>query len=301
MPSSLLSPVERDFIRSSILSGTRSDGRGPSDYRTPELVTCLIPQTDGSARCRLGDGTDVLVSVKAEVGSVDLSSGGDTGRVVCNVEASPSANQSFEGRGADELNNELTRALDRAIAGPQGGLDLKALCIVPGAHCWDIHVDALILDDGGNLMDALFMAVRAALCTSRIPATTTQDVGEGQVEFEVVDDVDQAKAIAGSKDLPLCVTVHQIGEGHVVDATPTEALCSSAQIHVSFNGSGQLCALQKGGSGPIEPSVLMSMMQTGREQAKKLLSWVDGELVRQEKLDKEQRRLGQAPTSQALF
>lgn len=144
MPTSVLSSVERDFIRSSILSGTRSDGRGPSDYRPPQLVTCLIPQTDGSGRCRLGDGTDVLVSVKAEVGSVDLATGGDTGRVVCNVEAAPSANQSFEGRGADELNNELTQALERAISGPQGGLDLKALCIVPGVHCWDIHVDALV-------------------------------------------------------------------------------------------------------------------------------------------------------------
>lgn len=58
--------------------------------------------------------------------------------------SSPSASQQFEGRGADDLNTALTLSLDRLFNGPQNGLDLSKLCIVPGQQCWVIYVDAMV-------------------------------------------------------------------------------------------------------------------------------------------------------------
>jgi exosome complex RNA-binding protein Rrp42 (RNase PH superfamily) len=58
--------------------------------------------------------------------------------------SSPSASQQFEGRGADDLNNTLTLAIDRLFNGPQSGLDLEKLCIIPGQQCWILHVDAMV-------------------------------------------------------------------------------------------------------------------------------------------------------------
>lgn len=51
---------------------------------------------------------------------------------------------------------------------PGGGLDLKSLCLVPGKTCWLVYVDALVLNDGGNVLDALSMAARAALALTRV-------------------------------------------------------------------------------------------------------------------------------------
>lgn len=44
----------------------RTDGRRQCEYRSIEVETKLMPQTNGSTRLRIGN-SDVLVSVKVEV------------------------------------------------------------------------------------------------------------------------------------------------------------------------------------------------------------------------------------------
>lgn len=53
------------------------------------------------------------------------------------------------------------------------GLDLQSLCLVPGKTCWIVYVDALVLNDGGNVLDALSIAARAALALTRVYKVTT--------------------------------------------------------------------------------------------------------------------------------
>lgn len=62
--------------------------------------------------------------------------------------------------------NVLSAAPAAAVSG--GGLDLKSLCLVPGKTCWVVFVDALVLNDGGNVLDALSIATRAALALTRV-------------------------------------------------------------------------------------------------------------------------------------
>lgn len=35
-------------------------------------------------------------------------------------------------------------AIDRIFNGPQSGLDLEKLCIIPGQQCWVIYIDAMV-------------------------------------------------------------------------------------------------------------------------------------------------------------
>lgn len=58
--------------------------------------------------------------------------------------SSPSASQQFEGRGADDINNQLTLSMDRLFNGPQSGIDVSSLCIIPGQQCWVIYIDAMV-------------------------------------------------------------------------------------------------------------------------------------------------------------
>jgi len=149
--------------------------------------------------------------------------------------SAPSASQQFEGRGADDLNNEITQLMSRILcnnttssytstaasttgssttasrqsSGP-GGIDLQKLCIIPGQQCWILYIDALILDYGGNLMDAIFMGARAAIFDTRIPKTEVQDLGDGQFEFEVLDDAEDTDPVEGREEMPICITLNKV-------------------------------------------------------------------------------------------
>ncbi|KAF9578255.1 Exosome complex component RRP42 [Lunasporangiospora selenospora] len=246
----LISPAERDYILKSIDANIRADGRQRQDYREVTLEMGIVSQTSGSARVRIAGGTDILVSVKAEIGPVQVDAetgeGFNKGQVVCNVECAPSASQQFEGRGAEDLNTELTQMMTRFFSqgGPSsssssassntsapsgsiastdntptsstqastgaGGIDLASLCIIPGQQCWILYIDALVMDYGGNLIDAVFMGTRAALFDTRIPKTEVQDLGDGQFDFEVLDDAEDTDVIKGREDVPICVTLNKV-------------------------------------------------------------------------------------------
>ncbi|KAJ1904666.1 hypothetical protein LPJ81_002359, partial [Coemansia sp. IMI 209127] len=279
MASLVLSPAEQDFIIRGVEKGLRSDGRSNLDRREVTLRTGMISQANGSARCRIGNlgvGTDVLVGVKAEVNTWAPGEPETTGSVICNVECSPSAAQEFEGRGADEINVELTQLLDRIMSGgAQGGdgLDLSSLCIIPKQAYWVLHVDALVLDVRGGITDALVMATRAALMETRLPRvvveTITDDAGATQAEFDVVDDAEDMVALSGVSGLPLAVTFNQIGKRYAVDASEQEEAVTQAKLTVAVSPKMDICAIQKGGMfRGFPPSLLSEILQTAQRIAK---------------------------------
>ncbi|KAF8979053.1 Exosome complex component RRP42 [Entomortierella lignicola] len=329
MPS-LISPAERDYILKGIECNIRADGRQRSDYREVTVETGVVSQTSGSARVRIAGGTDVLVSIKAEIGPVQVDpetgDGADKGQIVCSVECAPSASQQFEGRGADDLNNELTQMMSRflshntttpvhkssssspssstespvASTGP-GGINLSKLCIIPGQQCWVLFVDALVMDYGGNLMDAIFMGTRAAIYDTRIPKTEVQDLGDGQFEFEVLDDAEDTDIVDGRDDMPICVTLNKIGARHIVDASPLEELCTEAKLVVAVNKSGEICGLQKGQDGGIEPSLLLEMIQVGKVMGQTLIKSLDAKIKEEEDSDLTKRQRGEPVQKLGFF
>lgn len=71
-------------------------------------------------------------------------------------------------------------------------------------------MDALVLDYGGNLVDAVFMGTRAAIFDTRIPKTEVQDLGDGNFDFEVLDDAEDTEVVEGREDMPICVTLNKV-------------------------------------------------------------------------------------------
>ncbi|CAG8460878.1 14550_t:CDS:2 [Ambispora leptoticha] len=295
----LISHSERDYILHGVESNLRADGRGRLDYRQVTFETGLISQCSGSARCRLGEGTDVLVGVKVEIGQIEVDGAEEVvndkkakrGRVVCNVECSPIASQQFAGRGAEDYNNELTQIMELIFNGPQAGIDLEKLCIVPGIWRDVIHYNIVVahnryhaeqvLDYAGNILDTIFLTTRAALYNTRVPKTIVQEV-EGMMEIEVLDDVQEAERIVGWEQIPIAVTLNKIGSRHIIDATPLEELATEAKLLVSVNKQGKICGMQKSGEGSIEPSLLNEMIQTGRTIGQKIIEAFDVRLREEE-------------------
>lgn len=273
MASPLISAGEVEWITSGINFNCRNDGRKRDEYRPLEVQLGVLAQATGSARVRLGE-TDVIVGVKAEIGSPDPDRP-DCGRLNFAVECSPVASPAFRGRGGDELSGELARALERSMypgpSGRGGGLDLSALSIVSGKTCWVVYVDVLLLNIGGNLHDAAAAATKAALADARIPRVEVVP-GEDptdEPDYEVDDDPAQAQRLDTS-GLPLCVTVSQIGPHCVVDLTAEEELCSSASLQVAINSSGAVCGLTKRRQQGVDPSVLLEMVEVAQRAAARL-------------------------------
>lgn len=59
-------------------------------------------------------------------------------------------------------------------------------------------------------MDAIFIATKAALFNTRIPKTQIQDMGDGEFEFEVLDDVEDAERLEGVENVPVGVTLNKV-------------------------------------------------------------------------------------------
>ncbi|KAJ3317864.1 hypothetical protein HDU76_001031 [Blyttiomyces sp. JEL0837] len=280
----------QNYIAEGVENNIRSDGRGRSDYRKVIIETGIISQASGSCRVKIEGGSDVLVGVKAQIGSieserndpneepadgeVDVAEGlpQDRGRVTCAVECSSSALRHLDHKDVEQMTYEYGEMMMRILNGDHGGLDLKALCIVPGATCWVVYVDALILDYGGNLLDAIFAATRGALQNSLLPKFSIEESG-GIYEFEIADE--ETEEITGSSEVPIVVTLHKIGHRYVVDPTPLEELCSDARVTVAVNRKGNICALQKGGQGGIEPSLLQEMIQSAKTIAMQTMKNMD--------------------------
>ena len=149
----------------------------------------------------------------------------------------------FQGRDVHDINDEIAQVLQRVYAGSPA-VDLAALSIVPGAQCWVLFVDVLVLESGGNLIDFICLAVKAALWDTRIPKVTVMDsdtVGEGgsrQKELEVSDDpYDSVRLMEGvdpgnadSDRVPLCITLSRVGSKTVADGSLEEEAVPASRI-----------------------------------------------------------------------
>ncbi|KAJ3126028.1 Exosome complex component RRP42 [Nowakowskiella sp. JEL0407] len=320
MAFKIISPVELSYISEGIKLNCRADGRSRLDFRRLRLESGLISQASGSCRVSLDGGTLVLVGVKVEVGSIDANLGDDggavdfedlgtgavtgdvggdqsnlgessddlyntgnknIGRVVCTVECSPSASRAFDNKELAETMNSYSQFLTRLLNGPQGGIDLKSLCIIPGSTCWVVYVDVLVLDFGGNLMDAISIGVCGALINTRMPKAVVEEM-DGIKEFDISDE--ETEVIQGAERIPFCLTLSKIGSHFIVDATPLEELCTDASLLIAVNRSGNICALQKSGQHGFDPSLLSHMIQSGRQCGVDILRQLDTVLDEEKKL-----------------
>ncbi|XP_011496199.1 PREDICTED: exosome complex exonuclease RRP42 isoform X2 [Ceratosolen solmsi marchali] len=247
-----LSLAEKTFILHGIDADFRNDGRSRTHYRCMELETKLMDQVHGSARLRIGN-TDVLVGVKVEIDTPYPDSPGD-GKLEFFVDCSANATPSFEGRGGENLANEISNVLALAYQSPDA-MDLTQLSILPHKKCWKLFVDILILECGGNLFDAVAIAVKAALYSTEIPKVKCATLDGGEADIALSDDTYESVKL-DTTNFPILVSLYKIGDSCVVDPTSEEEMCSSASIVISVMPNGRISSIVKMGYGSVHPTTL---------------------------------------------
>ncbi|MFH4977017.1 hypothetical protein AB6A40_003726 [Gnathostoma spinigerum] len=151
-----LSDAEKVYIIRGAQEGIRSDGRSPLDYRPLSLETGVLSTTNGSARVRLSS-TDLLIGVKADLTEIDDVQS-YRNRLKFYIDCSANATPSFEGKGGQDFATEIACALEAAYDNDLLLPDLKRLILSP-YHVWRITVDIVILQCGGNILDAAGLGV----------------------------------------------------------------------------------------------------------------------------------------------
>ncbi|KAI6654143.1 Exosome complex component RRP42-like [Oopsacas minuta] len=261
-----LSVYEREYIIGGAEASIRSDGRKETEYRDFSIELGVVSNAYGSARVDLhSDTTVVMTAVKAEL-VAPLDDRPDEGKVEFSVECSPVVGPGFEGHSSDFIGLGITHLVKKTFLTSPNAFNTKSLCVLSGRQNWCLYVDTLILQMGGNLVDVVMIAIRAALENTRLPRTTI--VEEGEVpEIEISDDPTSQIQI-DTTGIPLCVTLHKVGIKVLVDARRDEETCSRACMHVIVNQTGKVCGMHMSQGGSFTPKQVLSGVERAVLQSK---------------------------------
>jgi exosome complex component RRP42 len=262
--SSVITRVKQKQIAQLIEKGKRLDGRGLTDYREITVEQGLIERAEGSARVFLGK-TEVLVGTKIETGE-PFPDTPNEGVLTVNAELVPLASSTFEPGPPDENSIELSRIVDRGIRESKT-IETEKLVIEPGKKVFVVFVDVYVLNHDGNLIDASALAAMAALLNTKMP---NYEVEEGELKIK------SGHTQLPLKRHPITVTCAKINNRLVVDPWLEEEQTMEARISIAFDDDGNICAMQKGGSGYFTPEQVLEAAKIAKEKAdeiRKKLKW----------------------------
>lgn len=283
-----ISEAERAYIEEGATQGIRGDGRGMLDLRPVTLETGILAAASGSARVRIGGVTDILVGVKAEMAEPSVEAP-EEGLMSFSVECSSLASPDFVGRGGADLNAELGQMLARLYRSNATKAMRKGLLLIRGKKCWILHVDALVLDSGGNLFGALSLAVRAALRGVVLPRVVVI-AGEADEDDEIEVDEEVFEGLKSSEEAPVAVTVAVLGKGkYMVDCTSEEEMCAEVAVTMGVNLRGRACGIVSRGTGGVEVDRLNVMLKDAVKVGMDILEGTDSFLEE----DRERRESGE--------
>ncbi|MDR2202829.1 MAG: exosome complex protein Rrp42 [Nitrososphaerota archaeon] len=256
--SSLITRVKLKQISQHIEQGKRLDVRGLHDYRQIKIEQGVIEKAEGSARICMGK-TEVLVGVKVETGEPFPDTPNDGVQTV-NAELVPLASPSFEPGPPDENSIELARIVDRGLR-ESHAIDTEKLCIEPGKKVFVVFVDVYVLNYDGNLIDASALAALAALMNTKMP---NYDYKNGELKIK------QGFTKLPMKSCPITVTIVKINNQLVIDPQLEEEQVMDSRISIAVNEQGNICAVQKGGSGYFTPQQILEASQLAQAKAAEL-------------------------------
>lgn len=246
-----LSRSEQQYIINGIHFNHRVDGRAPLDYRDILIEPSVLRGTHGSCRIRLGD-TELLCGISVELHKVELpknQSDDPSNKIndcfqpsiddllIFKVDCSPNASPDFQGRGGEDIAEEISENLLKTWSRIDNFLNI--LEIVRNRFYWKIYCDILVLECGGSLLDASSLAIHTALKSTILPKIEIEEGDEFLPEISLVDDSMNGKRLNFTENgvnlAPVIITIHKIGQRHVVDPSLEEECCSSASLRRGSN------------------------------------------------------------------
>lgn len=241
----LLSAAELSYQSVGLQTGVRADGRGRLDYRFFTISSDVIDAANASASVTLG-ATRVLVSVALElVETLNQSNNQQNVQsnklIHCSCELA--SHLSSEINDVNALTQSLSNAMDQLY---NQSINPAVLTLIPGRAAWNVHIDALIVEAGGNELDAISWAVKTALLQCQLPRvdviTMNQSATQSNEQSKLVFNEDPSLMVnIPVNTVPLCVTINSIDSQSVfVDCTSDEEQSVSDSTRIGVTQEGQI-------------------------------------------------------------
>merc|ERR1712188_295937 len=152
---------------------------------------------------------------------------------------------------------ELGRIIERGLRESRA-IDTEALCIASGRKVWGIRIRIHVLDHYGNMIDCASIATITALMHFRRPDVSV--VGD---EIKIFSLEERPPVPLSIHHMPVSVTFALFSQGTTIFVDPTleEEKCMEGRMTITMNSQEELCAIQKGGSIPIDVSTVMQCIR----------------------------------------
>jgi len=218
----------------------RLDGRKLEEVREIRIIPNLSNQAEGSCHVKLGK-TEVMVGVKLGLGE-PYPDTPDSGNLIVNAEVTPLADKEYEPGPPSDKVITMARVVDRGVR-ESGCIDMKKLVIKKGERVWEVFIDAYVVNDDGNLIDASALGAIVALKKALIPAYDKK-------EDAIIREGNKTKMTRTKLpliDKPIAVTIAKIDDYLLVDPTKDEESVSDALLTITLNKANKIVSLQKAG------------------------------------------------------
>jgi exosome complex component RRP45 len=264
--------------------GYRVDGRA---FGARRPVSFEFGSKDAHCVVRLGK-TVVCACIAARIEQpVGRSNEGSVRCVVKDVAMRGGKKQTGELRETLQL---YERFLDRSFKESKA-VDLESLCIQSGKYVWYLEVQMTVMNDDGNVLDALGYAALGALRVFKRPDVS---VSKERGKALHVSSFDEKEGVPITlHHFPVAVTFVTLGGGAMqdsngdgasgrtqvlIDPTRAEESCSSGSMTISITPQGELCAVQKAEGCGMTHSEIFACMRRGMEVAKEGCDALDSAL-----------------------
>ena len=247
----------------------RIDGRRALEYRP---VQFQFASDDSSCIVRLGR-TMAMASISATLDTPypDHPSEGTITFDVLHLASDAGSGTGDALRRRTEEAVELSRLVERGLREARA-VDVEALCVQPGRKVWNLSVVIRVLDDNGNVTDAVGLAALGALCVFRRPDVTIDPDAPGGVIVHSVKDKEPLPLTLHHLPLPITFSFFSDAQGEltVIDPVGKEEASCVGTFTVTINPQGELCGVQKAHGIGIDVSEAMQCIRLAESTVKQL-------------------------------
>lgn len=157
----------------------------------------------------------------------------------------------------EQFGSSVQRILERAFKTSRA-VDMESLCVVTGQRVWNIRVDIHILEDDGNVLDAVMLSTLAALTDFRRPDVQVS----AEQEVTVFSSFERHPVPLSLHHFPLSVSfgIYKELNGVIVclaDPTNLETLSQDGNITFIMNRQGEIVHMNKPGGISINSDFLL--------------------------------------------
>ncbi|KAJ6230285.1 exosome complex component rrp45 [Anaeramoeba flamelloides] len=267
---------EKQFLQQAIKTGHRVDNRSTDEYRKLKIE---FGEKYGQVIVHLGK-TKVLCDVTANIVK-PFQNRPYEGFVRVFVTLSPISSPflSLDDRPKEDI-IEISSMIDKGIR-ESSAVDLESLCIETHQKVWEVICKLQVIDDDGNIPDAVNIATMLGLMHFRLP----------QISFEnekcIIHTKEEKELIPLSiHHLPICVTIGFFEQGDllIIDPNLLEERSIDGRLSIMVNTHEEICSIQKGGGTPLTIKQLLYCTQLAFSKANDIDKFITQELEKDIKL-----------------